>query len=58
MPLMPPHALGIHSFSNSVPALAAQLDAVALAEGLPRSLPGTSQPSADADHQSRGASDA
>ena len=55
---MPPHALGIHSFSNSVPALAAQLDAVALAEGLPGSLPGTSQPSADADHQSRGASDA
>ena len=44
--------------SSSVPALAAQLDAVALAEGLPGSLRGTSQPSADADHQSRGASDA
>ena len=36
--------------SSSVPALAAQLDAVALAEGLPGSLRGTSQPSADADH--------
>jgi uncharacterized protein with HEPN domain len=44
--------------SSSVPALAAQLDAVALAEGLPGSLRGTSQPSADADHHSGGASDA
>lgn len=44
--------------SSSVPALAAQLNAVALSEGMSGALHGSSQPSADTDHQSRGAGDA